>query len=115
MHPSCGRRAEMGSSLIILVSLLGNCSAKKETRTDQFGLHCSITQIRERQPGQQGWAVSSADSVINSSHHYTDTFSAASYTPPPHAIIITITTWIAAKWLYPPHRFDTMIARNHHL
>ena len=46
MHPSSGRWAEMGSSLIILVSLLGNCSAKKGSRTDQFGLHCSITQIR---------------------------------------------------------------------
>ena len=35
------------SSLIILVSLLGNCSTKKGSlAADQFGLHCSITEIR---------------------------------------------------------------------
>ena len=41
---------EMVSSLIILVSLRGNCSGKKESLADQFGLHCSITQIRGKRP-----------------------------------------------------------------
>ena len=53
---------EMVSSLIILVSLRGNCSAKKESLADQFGLHCSITQIRGNWP-----ELASRLSVINSS------------------------------------------------
>ena len=56
---------EMVSSLIILVSLRGNCSGKKESLADQFGLHCSITQIRGNRPELGGLSVISSSSSLH--------------------------------------------------
>ena len=56
---------EMVSSLIILVSLRGNCSGKKESLADQFGLHCSITQIRGNRPELGRLSVISSSSSLH--------------------------------------------------
>ena len=98
---------EMVSSLIILVSLRGNCSAKKESLADQFGLHCSITQIRGNRP-ELGRL-----SVINSfsSLHW---YILCSLNMPAltHTIIIT-THYILLQNGCILHRFDKKIAKHH--
>ena len=83
---------EMVSSLIILVSLRGNCSGKKESLADQFGLHCSITQIRGNRPELGRLSVISSSSSL---HWYI----LCSLNMPALTQTISI---IAAKWLYPP-------------
>ena len=97
---------EMVSSLIILVSLRGNCSGKKESLADQFGLHCSITQIRGNRPELGRLSVINSSSSL---HWYI----LCSLNMPALTQTIIITILLQNGCIL--HRFDKKIGEYHQM